>query len=104
VFHPLSAREVMAIARLMMEETTRKLRARGIRLEVTEEAERALADAGFDPAYGARPLRRAIQREIETPLARRLIEGEFEPGDTVRVSHREGVFRFERMPTLPPAV
>ena len=57
-------------------------------LELTDAAKEALAEAGWDPAYGARPLKRAIQRLVENPLALRLLEGDFADGDTIRVDAR----------------
>ena len=59
---------------------------RGLRLVVSDDAKRRLAETGYDPAYGARPLKRAIQRMVQDPLALRLLEGEFSPGDAVLVS------------------
>jgi ATP-dependent Clp protease ATP-binding subunit ClpB len=63
-----------------------------------------LADAGWDPTYGARPLKRALQRMVENPLALRLLEGEFSDGDTVRVDARDGELVFERAEAREPAV
>jgi ATP-dependent Clp protease ATP-binding subunit ClpB len=65
-------------------------------LEVTDEAKELLAEEGWDPAYGARPLKRAIQRLVENPLALRLLEGDFSEGDVVRVDTAEGALVFER--------
>ena len=62
-----------------------------------------LADAGWDPAYGARPLKRAIQRLVENPLALRLLEGEFRDGDAIVVDAKNGELAFERAPTREPA-
>jgi ATP-dependent Clp protease ATP-binding subunit ClpB len=62
-----------------------------------------LAEAGWDPTYGARPLKRAIQRQVENPLALRLLEGEFEEGDTVRVDVEDGELTFERAAQAEPA-
>ena len=56
-----------------------------------------LAEAGWDPAYGARPLKRAVQRLIENPLAKQLLAGEFQDGETIRVDARNGELRFERL-------
>jgi ATP-dependent Clp protease ATP-binding subunit ClpB len=63
---------------------------RRIGLELTEAARQHLADEGFDPVYGARPLKRVIQREVQDPLALALLRGEFREGDTVRVDARDG--------------
>ena len=62
---------------------------RGLELELTDEAKAVITDAGWDPAYGARPLKRAIQRLLENPLALRLLEGDFGEGDTVRVDAQD---------------
>ena len=68
-----------------------------------EEALEALAGAGFDPDYGARPLRRAIRAQVEDPAAEALLSGALSPGDTARLTAREGVVLLERVPA-PPAV
>ena len=72
-------------------------------LELTDAAKEAVAEAGWDPAYGARPLKRAIQRLVENPLALRLLEGEFGEGDTVRVDAPNGELVFERTSVAEPA-
>ena len=69
---------------------------RGLQLEVGEAAKRHLADAGYEPAYGARPLRRAIQRMIQDPLALRLLEGTFTAGDRVVVDLEDDAMTFRR--------
>ena len=73
-----------------------RLAERRITLEITDAAKEVLAEAGWDPAYGARPLKRAIQRLVENPLALRLLEGDFADGDTVRVDAQHGELVFER--------
>ena len=65
-------------------------------LELTDAAKEAIAEAGWDPTYGARPLKRAIQRLVENPLALRLLEGDFGDGDTIRVDAVDGELVFER--------
>ena len=69
---------------------------RGLGLELTEAAKEQLVEAGWDPTYGARPLKRAIQRLVENPLALRLLEGEFVEGDTVRVDVKDGELVFAK--------
>ncbi len=104
VFHPLTREEILQIVDLMLESTKRKVRAQGLALELTEAAKAAVADRGFDPTYGARPLRRVIQREIETPISRLLLEEEFQPGDVIRVDYADGrftLFRGERPAEAP---
>ena len=74
-----------------------RLAERRIELELTDAAKQTLAEAGWDPAYGARPLKRAIQRLVENPLALRLLEGDFADGDTIRVDAEAGEIRFEKL-------
>jgi ATP-dependent Clp protease ATP-binding subunit ClpB len=74
-----------------------------LRLELTDEARVVLAEAGWDPTYGARPLKRAIQRLLENPLALRLLEGEFTEGDTVRVDVTDGELVFLKAAAAEPA-
>jgi ATP-dependent Clp protease ATP-binding subunit ClpC len=78
----------------MLESTRRKLRGQNITLEVSEAARDALAQRGFDPKYGARPLRRLIQRELETELSRLLLRGELREGARLHVDFVEGRFTF----------
>jgi ATP-dependent Clp protease ATP-binding subunit ClpA len=80
-----------------------RLAERGIALELTPGAKEFLAEAGWDPAYGARPLKRAIQRHIENPLALRLLEGDIGHGDTILVDAREGELVFEKAEVVSPA-
>ena len=68
----------------------RRLADQDLRLEVDDAAVAALARAGYDPAYGARPVKRAIQRELETPVARAIVSGRYPPGSTVHVTARDG--------------
>ncbi|MEO8252530.1 MAG: hypothetical protein ABI578_08665, partial [Chloroflexota bacterium] len=72
-----------------------------ISLEVTDAARTFVAREGYDPQYGARPLRRAIQRSIENPLARQLLAAEFTAGDTVRIDERDGALVFEKTAGAP---
>jgi ATP-dependent Clp protease ATP-binding subunit ClpB len=96
VFAALSREQIAVIVEHQLERLRDRLGERGIRLELTDPAKEALAEAGWDPAYGARPLKRAIQRLVENPLALRLLEGDFGDGDTIRVDAREGEIVFER--------
>ncbi|MDP8911426.1 MAG: hypothetical protein M3M94_05110, partial [Actinomycetota bacterium] len=79
-----------------------RLADRGLGLELTDEAKEVLAEAGWDPTYGARPLKRAIQRLVENALALRLLEREFEEGDTVLVDARDGELSFEKAGAAEP--
>ena len=97
VFQALSREQIAVIVDHQLERLRERLGERGIRLELTDAAKEALAEAGWDPAYGARPLKRAIQRLVENPLALRLLEGDFADGDTIRVDAREGEIVFERV-------
>ena len=96
VFEPLTRDHLAEIVELQLERLRTRLAERNLGLELTDEAKHALAEAGWDPTYGARPLKRAIQRLVENPLALRLLEGEFGDGDTVRVEARDGELEFVR--------
>jgi ATP-dependent Clp protease ATP-binding subunit ClpB len=103
VFEPLSKEQLADIAELQLQRLRARLAERKLSLELTDAAKEVLADAGWDPAYGARPLKRALQRLVENPLAQRLLEGEFSEGDTIRVDAQNGELVFERAGT-PAAV
>ena len=102
-FHALGRRHLMEIARIQLATLARRLADRHVTIELTDEATRQLVDEGFDAAYGARPLRRTIQRRVLDPLAMRLLEGEFGEGDAVVVDG-DGTgltFRARRAATEP---
>jgi ATP-dependent Clp protease ATP-binding subunit ClpB len=103
-FKPLTKEQLGEIVELQLARLRARLADRGIELELTDEAKQVLADAGWDPTYGARPLKRALQRMVENPLALRLLEGELGDGDTVRVDARDGELVFERAGAREPAV
>src|SRR5206468_1735637 len=103
-FEPLTKDQLAEIVELQLERLRVRLADRGIELELTDEAKQVLAEAGWDPTYGARPLKRAIQRLVENPLALRLLEGDFGEGDVVRVDAQDGRLVFERAPAREPAV
>jgi ATP-dependent Clp protease ATP-binding subunit ClpB len=103
-FKALTKEQLAEIVDLQVTRLRARLADRGIELELTDEAKAALADAGWDPTYGARPLKRAIQRLVENPLALRLLEGDFADGDTVRVDARDGELVFERAGAREAAV
>jgi ATP-dependent Clp protease ATP-binding subunit ClpB len=96
VFHPLGAEQIRAIAKIQTAYLSKRLAERQIRLEISDAALALLGEAGFDPVYGARPLKRAIQQQLENPLAQTILAGEFGQGDTVRVDVRGGVLFFEK--------
>jgi ATP-dependent Clp protease ATP-binding subunit ClpB len=96
-FKPLTKEQIGEIAELQLERLRARLAERRIELELTDAAKEVLAEAGWDPAFGARPLKRAIQRLVENPLALRLLEGDFADGDTIRVDAEDGEMRFEKV-------
>jgi ATP-dependent Clp protease ATP-binding subunit ClpB len=96
-FEPLTREQIGEIVELQLGRLRERLAERRIELELTEAAKEMLAEAGWDPAYGARPLKRAIQRLVENPLALRLLEGDFADGDTVQVDAEDGELRFEKV-------
>lgn len=85
VFHPLDKAQIRSIARIQLRGLEKRLGERGIRIEVSDKAFDLLGNVGFDPVYGARPLKRAIQQQLENPLAQKILSGAFGNGDTVRV-------------------
>jgi ATP-dependent Clp protease ATP-binding subunit ClpB len=98
-FKPLSREQLSEIVDLQLARLRRRLADRELELELTDAAKEALAEAGWDPAYGARPLKRAIQRLLENPLALRLLEGDFTAGDTIRVDAQHGDLVFTKAET-----
>ncbi|MDP2873121.1 MAG: ATP-dependent Clp protease ATP-binding subunit [Bacillota bacterium] len=95
VFHALGPEHLRAIVSLMLKDLAGRLEDQGIALEVSDEAEKKLAQEGADPEYGARPLRRAIQRQIEDPLSEAILRGDFGEGSRVLVEVGEGKFTFQ---------
>jgi ATP-dependent Clp protease ATP-binding subunit ClpB len=102
-FQPLSREQLAEIVELQLARVRARLAERGISIELTDAAKETLVEAGWDPTYGARPLKRAIQRLIENPLALRLLEGDFSEGDTVRVDASDGEMIFEKREVAEPA-
>ena len=90
VFHALERGQIRRIVELQLAQLKKRLADRNIRLEVTPAAQDALAKEGFDPQYGARPLKRLIQRNVQNPLAVALLEGRFKDGDSVVVDATKG--------------
>ncbi|MCW5933816.1 MAG: ATP-dependent chaperone ClpB [Fimbriimonadia bacterium] len=95
-FNPLDIFQIKRIIEIQLQQLQKRLDERKITLELTNEAMMDIATKGYDPMYGARPLRRAIEREILNPLAQKLLAREFNPGDSVRVDYRDGAYLFER--------
>jgi ATP-dependent Clp protease ATP-binding subunit ClpB len=102
-FEPLSRQQIAEIVELQLTRLRARLAERGMALELTDGAKEVLAEAGWDPAYGARPLKRAIQRLVENPLALRLLDGEFADGDTIRVDAEDGELTLAKAGSAVPA-
>ncbi|MBI4571134.1 MAG: AAA family ATPase, partial [Chloroflexi bacterium] len=96
IFEPLTQDELSTIVELMLKEVEERLADRQISLEVTAAARRALVEEGFDPVYGARPLRRVVERQVENALARRILAGECAEGDRALVDYAEGEYAFSK--------
>jgi len=96
VFHPLQKDQIRAIADIQIDYLRKRLAERDMALELTEAALDKLGEAGFDPVYGARPLKRAIQQRIENPLAQKILGGDFASGDTILVDVRDGEMAFAK--------
>jgi len=96
VFHALGEAHVKSIAGIQLQYLAKRLNAMDMQLTVTDAAMAEIASAGFDPVYGARPLKRAIQSEIENPLAREILSGNFVAKDTVVVDCKAGKMMFSK--------
>jgi len=103
VFHALGEENIRSIARIQLGTLQNRLSKLEFNLDVTEAAVSELAKVGFDPVYGARPLKRAIQSEIENPLSKAILEGRFAPKDTIRVDYRGSKMTFEKAPAKAAA-
>jgi len=97
VFHALDQRNIESIARIQLKRLSARLAQMDLALEISDEAVAKLASAGYDPVFWARPLKRAIQQQLENPVARMILEGKFAPKDVVPVDYRDGAFSFERV-------
>ena len=97
VFHALENSHIANIARIQLERLQTRLAARDMRLDVSDEAIAEVVKAGFDPLYGARPLKRAIQQLIENPVSKMILQGQFGPNDVIPVGYVDGRFTFERV-------
>src|SRR5690606_16262555 len=96
VFHSLNKDHLQQIVDLMLRDVDKQVRERGLTLEVSEEAREVLLKEGYDPIYGARPLRRAIQRLLENPLSDEMLRGRFKEGDAVLATVKNGEIQFEK--------
>jgi len=97
VFHALDQKNIQSIARIQLRVLEDRLAKMDMKLEVTSRALAQLAKEGFDPVFGARPLKRAIQRDIENPLSTLILEGRFGPNDVIPVDYEDGRFSFDRV-------
>jgi ATP-dependent Clp protease ATP-binding subunit ClpB len=96
VFRPLDKKQIRAIARIQLTYLEKRLAERQLKLEVSDDALALLGNAGFDPVYGARPLKRAIQQQLENPLAKEILEGRYAPGAVIRVAAAGGHLVFSQ--------
>ncbi|MFZ1934731.1 MAG: ATP-dependent chaperone ClpB [Thermoguttaceae bacterium] len=96
IFHPLGPDQIRKIVDLQIDRLRKQLAERGIRLEVTNAALSAIAEEGYDPTYGARPLKRVIQQRVQNPLAVEMLKQEFGEGSGVKIGYADGEFTFER--------
>jgi ATP-dependent Clp protease ATP-binding subunit ClpB len=96
VFHPLDKAQIREIARIQTQYLGKRLAERGIRIEIRDSALALLGNVGFDPVYGARPLKRAIQQQLENPLATKILAGEFLSGDVITVEAEGGKLVFSK--------
>src|SRR5690606_27958923 len=103
VFRPLSRTDLSHIVGLQLGQLEKLLDARKLHLRVTPEARALLANRGYDPVYGARPLKRVIQRDLQNPIALAVLEGQYAEGDTIVVDVRGGELAFTREATMAEA-
>lgn len=96
VFHPLAEDQIQGIAKIQIESLSKRLKDQDMTLDLDDAAMELLAEVGYDPVYGARPLKRAIQRMIENPLAQKLLQGEFVAGDTISATVKEHKLTFTK--------
>jgi ATP-dependent Clp protease ATP-binding subunit ClpB len=96
VFHPLGTRQIRAIVDIQLLYLRKRLQERNMDITLDDKARDLLGEAGFDPVYGARPLKRAIQQQIENPLAQRILQGEFVPGNHIRIGAQDGELTFSK--------
>ena len=85
VFHPLGEKHIASIAQIQLQRLYKRLEERGYEVQMSDEALKLLSANGYDPVYGARPLKRAIQQQIENPLAQQILSGELVPGKTIEL-------------------
>jgi ATP-dependent Clp protease ATP-binding subunit ClpB len=100
VFHALDEKNIGAIAKIQLKNLEQRLEKMEMALDISDEALQKIAEAGFDPVYGARPLKRAIQQQIENPLSKEILAGRFGPKDTIHVGVRGGQLVFGEEPAV----
>ena len=103
IFHRLSKQDIGRIVDLQVEQLVGRVRERGIEIEMSEGARTLLGNLGYDPTYGARPLKRVIQKQLVDKLALKILEGEFVEGDVVEVDAAEGELTFAKAGAATPA-
>jgi ATP-dependent Clp protease ATP-binding subunit ClpB len=96
VFHPLATEQIRRIVDIQLGLLRRRLLERDMQLDLDDKARDLLGEAGFDPVYGARPLKRAIQQQVENPLSQQILGGQLGPGDRIHVVARDGALAFEK--------
>ena len=94
VFHPLGREQIREIAKIQMQQLDARLQEQDFTLNISDEAIDVLGEAGFDPVYGARPLKRAIQQNLENPLAQMILKGDYMPGDVINVTAKDSGLEF----------
>jgi ATP-dependent Clp protease ATP-binding subunit ClpC len=103
IFHPLEKHHIMEIVQIQMRDLMKRVSAMGITVELTKQAKEFLAEKGYDPSFGARPLRRALQRYLEDPIAEELLKGKYPQGSKIRVkvNKKTGELKFSSAPAAP---
>jgi ATP-dependent Clp protease ATP-binding subunit ClpB len=94
VFHPLAKEQIREIAKIQLQQLETRLQEQDFSLQISDEAIDILGEAGFDPVYGARPLKRAIQQYLENPLAQMILRGEYMPGDVINITANDSELVF----------
>jgi ATP-dependent Clp protease ATP-binding subunit ClpB len=97
-FTPLTREEISEIVELQVKRVADRIAEKGITIELTDDAKTLIGNLGYDPAYGARPLKRVIQKELVDKLALALLRNEFAPGDHIRIDAADGALAFEKAP------
>jgi len=94
VFHPLAKDQIRDIAKIQLQQLSTRLQEQDFTLQISDEAIDVLGEAGFDPVYGARPLKRAIQQYLENPLAQMILKGDYMPGDVINITVTDSELAF----------